>query len=492
MTTEQSSAAQESAVLAPDRIGFWASVGIGVGSTTPSTGVALVFGILVASVGIHLPGIVLLGFLPIAAITLAYLHFNRIDPDCGASFSWTTRAFGPHVGWLAGWLVIATLAVIVTAYAQLLGAYTFLLVGADAQAGSTLAVTTAGTIWLLLLGMVAYRGITLSERVQIPMVVFELIVIVGFSVIAIVRAAGSDPDGSLTPSLEWFNPFGVPDASALAAGLAGATLLYWGWDATVMLSEETERRTENPGRAAVLSTVVLVLFYVIGAIGVLAWAGPDRIGANPDDLLGLLGPEVLGDGPDRILVLAVLTSCIAGGLFLPISGARVMLSMARRGALPRAFATIHPRFHIPSVATVVFTATSLAFFLVMTIVSDTLLGDSISALGPLVAGYYGLTGLAGAFYFRSSLREGLGPALSKVVAPLLGALALGWVAVKNAVDLADPAASYGGTEWLGLGAPFVLTIAMLALGVIGVLVTRLASPRFFRDPAPALESPSSP
>lgn len=346
MTSQQLSVDPQP-TLAGDRIGLAASIGIGVGSTTPSTGVALVFGLLVASVGVNLPGIVILGFLPIAAVTLAYLHFNRVDPDCGANFSWTTRAFGPRAGWVAGWLVISTLAVIVTNFAQLLGAYSFLLVGAEDLAGSTGAVTVVGTAWLLVLGLVAYRGISLSERVQIPMVVFEVVVLLAFAVIAIARAVSEQPEGSLTPSLAWFNPFGVADAGALAAGLAGAALIYWGWDATVMLSEETERRTENPGRAAVLSTVMLMLFYLTCAVGVLAWAGPDRIAENPDDLLGLLGPEVLGDNLDRVLVLAVLTSCIAGALFLPIGGARVMLSMARRGALPASFATVHPRFARP-------------------------------------------------------------------------------------------------------------------------------------------------
>ncbi|TDC98041.1 APC family permease [Nonomuraea deserti] len=483
MTTRRNPSG-DAATLAPNRIGFWASVGIGVASTTPSTGIALVFGLLVGSVGVHLPAIVLVGFLPIAAVTFAYLHFNRLDPDCGANFAWTTRAFGPHLGWLAGWLVIVSLAVVVANYAQLLGAYTFVLVGAHDLAASTSAVTIAGATWMLLLGLVAYRGITLSEHVQISMVVFEVIVLIGFGVAAMVRAVSSRPQGWLAPSLDWFNPISIGSASALAAGLAGAALLYWGWDATVMLSEESEHRAENPGRAAVLTTIVLVLFYLIGAVGVLAWAGPGRIAANPDDLLGLLGPEVLGNELNRLLVLAVLTSCIAGGLFLPIGGARVMLSMARRGALPAALATVHHRYRTPSVATVVFTLVSLAFYLVMTIVSDTLLVDTITSVGPLVAGYYGLTGLAGAYYFRSALRDGVGPALSKVVIPLLGSVALGWVAVKNATDLAAPAASSGGTIWFGLGAPFVLTLVMLALGAVGAVVAGFVSPRFVRDPGP--------
>jgi amino acid transporter len=236
---------------------------------------------------------------------------------------------------------------------------------------------------------------------------------------------------------------------------------------------------------------VLVAFYLIGAVGVLAWAGPDRIAENPDDLLGLIRPEVLGNGLDRVLVLAVLTSCIAGGLFLPISGARVMLSMARRGAIPSGLAFIHPRFRTPSTSTIVFIAVSVDFFVILAIVSDTLLGDSISALGPLVAGYYALTGLAGAWYFRAALGEGARAALSKVVVPLLGAIVLGWVAVKSAIDLADPESSFGGTEWFGLGAPFVLTLVILLLGIVGMVVMRATAPRFFAAPDELAAAPTA-
>ena len=43
----------------------------------------------------------------------AYREFNRVDPDCGTSFTWTTRAFGPYVGWLGGWAaILATIIVL--------------------------------------------------------------------------------------------------------------------------------------------------------------------------------------------------------------------------------------------------------------------------------------------------------------------------------------------------------------------------------------------
>ena len=43
----------------------------------------------------------------------AYRELNKVAPDCGTSFTWTTKAFGPYVGWLGGWAaVLATVIVL--------------------------------------------------------------------------------------------------------------------------------------------------------------------------------------------------------------------------------------------------------------------------------------------------------------------------------------------------------------------------------------------
>lgn len=473
--------------LKPNAIGLWSSIGVGVAATTPAVSVALVFGLLAAGVGVHMPGALLLGFVPILLISLAYMRLNEVDPDCGTVFSWATKAFGPYVGWFGGWVVVAALAVVVTNFAQLLGLYSFELVGWDDAAASTVAVTALGTAWFLLLTFVAYRGIELSKNVQLPFLAFEILIFTVFAIVAIVRAATEDPAGSVTPALDWFNPTTV-SAGALAAAFASAVLLFWGWDTSVMVNEESEDRTHNPGRAAVISTIVLLSFYVLLAFGVLAWAGPDRLGDADGDVISLLAPEVFGGTADRLLIFAGLTSAIAGCLFLPIGGARTMLSMARDGALPKAFTAIHPRYQTPSVATVVFAGASLAYFIVMTAISESILVDSLTALGLLVALYYALTGFSCAIYFRRRWNGGWRDAVMLGISPLLGACALTYVLIKTASQLSDPAASADGTSWFGVGAPLVIAIAIILLGVVGALLARFESPEFFKrklEAAPA-------
>lgn len=114
-------------------------------------------------------------------------------------------------------------------------------------------------------------------------------------------------------------------------------------------------------------------------------------------------------------------------------------------------------------------------------VSDNFLFDSLSALSLMIAFYYALTGIACAIYWR---REPLRSARNLVfigVAPLLGAAMLLYLLFESARDLADPAASYTGTELLGLGVPLVIAIAFTALGLVLMVAWRFAGgERFFR------------
>lgn len=79
--------------------------------------------------------------------------------------------------------------------------------------------------------------------------------LVMFAVVALVRvAAGYAPAESLSPSLSWFNPFAIDSFSSLVTGVLLMVFIYWGWDSTVSVNEETADKERTPGRAAVIST----------------------------------------------------------------------------------------------------------------------------------------------------------------------------------------------------------------------------------------------
>ena len=49
--------------------------------------------------------------------------------------------------------------------------------------------------------------------------------------------------------------------------------IYWGWESAVNLTEETTNSATAPGKAALLSTVILLVTYVAVGYAVVAYAG---------------------------------------------------------------------------------------------------------------------------------------------------------------------------------------------------------------------------
>jgi amino acid transporter len=91
-------------------VGLFGGTMLGISSVAPAYALTATLGILAASVGAKTPVVIIAGFLPMFFAAYAYREFNRIMPDSGTSFTWTSKAFGPYIGWLGGWAaVLATI-----------------------------------------------------------------------------------------------------------------------------------------------------------------------------------------------------------------------------------------------------------------------------------------------------------------------------------------------------------------------------------------------
>ena len=461
-------------------LGFVSNVVIGVASTAPGYSLAASLGLVVAigGVGLQAPGILLAAFVPMLLIAAAYYYMNRADPDCGTTFSWVTRAMGPTAGWMSGWAIVVADIIVMANLAQIAGLYSFLLVGVSDP--STVAVTAVGVVWILVMTAITTIGIELSARTQVGLLGAELLTLAVFVVVALVKVATGDaPGASVDPSLGWLNPFAVDSVSAFVAGILVAVFIYWGWDSTVTVNEESEDSSEGPGRAALLATVILLLVYVLVAVAAQAFAGPKELIDNSDDVLSVLGKDVFGSPLDKILIIAVLTSAAASTQTTILPTARTSLSMARMRALPAALGRVHPRYLTPHVSTILMGLISIAWYVGLTIVSENILFDSIAALGLMIAFYYGLTGFACAIYYRHELLRSVKSFVLIGVAPTVGGLMLLGVFVKSIVDLSRPANSESGDSWLGVGPPLVIGVGMLLLGAVLMLVWRSDDGEFF-------------
>lgn len=464
-------------------LGLLSSVVIGVSSTAPGYSLAATIGFVAAAAAFQSPAVLLLAFVPMFCIAYAYRELNAVDPDCGTTFSWATRAFGARAGWMGGWGIVVADVVVMANLAQIAGQYGFLLVGADALAASTFWTTVVGVLWIVALTYVCYRGIELSARVQLGLLAVELVALATFAVVALVRvyAGHAAAAGAVRPSLSWINPFQIHSFSALSTGVLLAVFIYWGWDTTVACNEETRDPTRTPGRAAIISTLLLLGIYLLVAVACQSYAGLGVL-TNPHnqgDVLAVLGNQVLGSTFGRILILAVLTSAAASTQTTILPTARTTLSMAAQRAIPAAFARMHPRYQTPTTSTVAMGIASVAFYVGLGLISSNVLADSIASLGLLIAFYYALTGYACVWHFRRHMHTAR-EALVRGVLPLVGAAILTLCFFKSGHDMY--AADYGTTSFHGIGGVFLLGVGSLLLGLVVMVVCELTAPDFFRRP----------
>src|SRR6478609_11166170 len=124
-------------------VGLLSSVVIGMSSTAPAYSLAATLGFVVIAVGVKAPAMMLLAFIPMYFIAVAYSELNKREPDCGTTFTWAARAFGPRTGWMGGWGLIAADVIVMANLAQIAGRYFMQLVG----------VPGAGTVWVTVAGV---------------------------------------------------------------------------------------------------------------------------------------------------------------------------------------------------------------------------------------------------------------------------------------------------------------------------------------------------
>ncbi len=482
-------------------LGLVSATVIGVASTAPAYSLAATLGLIVAVVGLGSPIVAVLAFIPIFLTSIGYSELNKADPDCGTTFTWAARAFGPKTGWAGGWAIVAADIMVMASLAQVAGQYLFLLFGADGIGSNPTSswVLLVGLAWIAAMTYICYRGIEVSAMFQRVLLSIELVMLLVFSVTALVRVGtGHHPASSITPDWSWFNPM-QGGFSGFVSGIILMLFIYWGWDTAVAINEETKDPAKTPGRAAILSTVILLVTYVLVILSAQSFAGIGTKGiglgnsANTGDVLSVLGNAVFGSSGfgvflTRLLVLMVLTSAAASTQTTILPTARTTLSMATYRALPSTFAKMHPNYLTPTVSTIVMGAVSALLYLAFNYISGGLvIADAVTAIGLYIAFYYGLTGFACAWYYRKTLRDSQRNLWMRGILPVLGGLIMyaagGWSIWADW----DVASTNSYTSWLMpfwphwyIGGVFVIAFLSALAGLIVGIWVRFAMPAYFR------------
>lgn len=471
---------EETSQLLHDELNLFDSTAVAVSSVAPAYSVATTLSAIfvISGVGLASPAIIVLAFIPVFFIALSYFHLNRRNPNCGASYSWVSQVAHPAVGWFNGWVQIAASVIFCTTAPLLAGGYALQFLHSAFHLVSQSAVTNThyiavvAALWLGLVTFICIYGIRWTTNAQWVMVCIEYFAVVGFSIGGIIKVLIKHPHNSLAFSAGWFDPFHIHGWTAVAGGLALGVFLFWGWDTSLNLNEESKDASRIPGRAGLISMWLLLLVFSLNFVAAEMLLGPKAVAAQGSNVLFYFGQQFAGSWAGYVMIFAVLSSTVATTQTTLLPAARITYAMSRDGVFPRLFGSVHEKFKTPAVGTLILAGLSLFGIMLTTFStsSNTVFNNLVLNIGVLVAVYYGITGVACAWAFRKTLGQGFRANLTMVVLPFVGGVALLYVGYQ--VLKSGGSGAYPDIWVLALGVP---------LTFVTWLVTRKKS-GFFSQP----------
>jgi amino acid transporter len=452
---------------------------IATSSVAPAYTLAATAAFLIVAVGLASPSAILVGFLPVLCVAIAYYYLNRQDPNCGASYSWVSRTLNPYIGWVSGWIQLAANVLFCAAAPLIAGAYTLQLlnsfgwISSDAANDNRL-IAFVGVLWLLLVTFMVARGIRVTANFQWVLVFIEYLIVLVFAVWAIGKVVGGHAAANPV-SAQWFNPLQLHDLNGLATGSALAVFFFWGWDTAANVNEESKDAETSPGLAGIYSMFILLFIFLVAdsAIQVLLTLPQINDPNNQNDILYFFAQQISGTPIAYFMVLAVLSSTIATTQTTLLPSSRLTFSMSRDGVFPKAFGRVHKSWKTPWVGTLI-----SSFLAIVVIVLSVVFADSVGSvfsklildIGLLVALYYGITGIACAWAFRKVLTTSVTRFIFAGVLPFVGGVYLLLIAYCLIVPTTLP---FGQSADWGTSLPIIITVLLgIPLVILAAVTTR--------------------
>lgn len=359
-----------------------------------------------AAAGAFSPVVYVLCAALILPVLLCFAELASYFRSTGGPIRYATEAFGPFLGFQAGWLFY-------TARAIAFSANSVLMVD---SIGYFWPAAAGGATRIGLLALVC-GGLTLVNVVGAVRAIraLALLTVLKFAVLAGIGVAGIALLGG-----DLVRPVALaPEpGTELGAAILLVVYAYVGFESAVVPAGEARNPARDMPRGLLLGLLGVALLYVL--VQLVAMAAVPGLAGSKAPLLDAAA-ALLGAPGALVLMLGVVAS-VAGNLVgMVFSTPRVSYSLALDGRLPAWFGVVHPRFLTPANSIIAYGLVSFAMALfgsfvwlaASSVVSRLLLYlltcSAVPRLRPAHAG-------------RGGFVLPLGPLL-----PLLGIAACGWL-----------------------------------------------------------------
>lgn len=299
-------------------IGLGSMIGAGVFAAFAPAAQAAGTGLLV---GLALAAVVAFGNATSSA-QLAAAH-----PTSGGTYAYGRAELGPWWGFVAGWAFVVGKLASCAAMALTVAAYA-------APPGWERPVAIAAVA-----ALVAVNAFGVTRTAQVTRILVVVVLLALTVAVAAGLAAPDAPDGPWTSSPWSAGWYGILQSGGLLF------FAFAGYARIATMGEEVREPRRTIPRAIVIALSLAVVVYAVVAITVLSALGPEGTAAAADPVAAA---AVAGWPWAGLVVRIGAVAASLGALLALVAGiGRTGFAMAREGDLPRFFAAVHPRWHVP-------------------------------------------------------------------------------------------------------------------------------------------------
>ncbi|HEX2780886.1 MAG TPA: APC family permease [Gemmatimonadaceae bacterium] len=278
-------------------------------------------------------------------IVLCFAEAGSRVARTGGPYAYVEVVFGPFAGFLAGvllWLMgTIALAAVSTFFAGNLGSV-FPALGSGVARALVLTVLLGG------LALVNVRGVRQGTGLVSVASVAKLLPLV----VLVLLALPAVREANLAIA-------SMPSTSNLARASITLIFAFMGVESALVPSGEVRDPARTVPRAIAIAMIAVTLLYIAIQIVSQGVLGP-ALATSGEAPLAAVGAAALGSWGRTLIVVGAAISMFGYVSGMTLAIPRALFAFAEDGILPRALASVHPRFRTPWIAILVQTAIVLA------------------------------------------------------------------------------------------------------------------------------------
>ncbi len=422
----------------------------------PAVGLFFSVQYLASLSGVAVPFAFFMVLLIMLTVAVSVAQLAKHLPSAGGFFTYVSHTISSRAGFITAWLFFLYMPMAICVPAVFMGGVV------ETELKSNYGFTFPWWLaFLIVVGgvlLISYRGIKMSARVLLTLGLLEIFIVIALSVSGLVSPG---PGGV---NLSSFDPGNAGGFHGLYLGVTFGLLSLTGWEAAAPVAEETENPRRNVPRALLYAVVIMGVFFIFCAWGLLVGWGTNHIStfATSAQLPAFVLGKQLWGSAWIVVLLAIINSTFAICLSSATVATRMFYAMARAGALPAGLAKLHPKHKTPVNAVWLLLVVSVGVGLFLGLRTGTQNEYFMMGLVFVLATTwaYVMANIGNFRYFYRERRSEFNWFLH-LACPIVGTAAIGWVVYKSLVPLPAAPVKY---------APIIVGVwLVLGLGVLAVM-----------------------